>query len=129
MPITAAELPRLRQALALLPPSEATWIADMVEPTWARYQRRLTTRDDAIRQAVALMGASNLTAATEELGRTLKRYLSSSGWKADAQRGGPPHEAPNLHALLFAIASGNNGKPIGQKQLYRIAKGRRTPFA
>ena len=102
--------PRLERIMALIPPDDALWLSERLEPRWRQRARRLDMRNGAIARALELLlpEAGSLYAAA----RTLESALRS-------QRITAPGE---LGAVLREIAMLNENRPLGWRQICSLQK-------
>ncbi|MBV8524165.1 MAG: hypothetical protein JOY71_18915 [Acetobacteraceae bacterium] len=102
--------PRLERIMALIPPDDALWLSERLEPRWRQRARRLDMRNTAITRVLELLlpEAGSLHAAA----RTLESALRS-------QRITAPGE---LGAVLREIAMLNENRPLGWRQICSLQK-------
>ena len=101
---------RLERIMALIPPDDALWLSERLEPRWRQRARRLDMRNAAIARALELLlpEAGSLYAAA----RTLESALRS-------QRISAPGE---LGAVLREIAMLNENRSLGWRQICNLQK-------
>ncbi len=102
-------------------------LSDLIEPPWKRRQRRLDSRDCAIREALNALAPVLATAAPAELCRRLRRYLGGPEWASD--RAASVEPADPWRRRLYLIGVGNEGRALSRETLGRIARGSRTPWS
>jgi hypothetical protein len=84
-----------------------------------RRQRRRDRRDEAIRQAAALVEAESMTGTARAVEIALARYLCAA-WPAQRDAGSPPADAPSLRRALWKIATWGDGEPLAWRQIIRV---------
>jgi len=122
---------RLDRILPMLPPDDAAWLSEQLDPPWKQRARRLDARDAAIREALALLirgGAPSHASAEAELVRRLNRYLSTAAWRTERDLPALPESADPLPRLLHRIARANHGRGLSLGHLPHIRRGERTPL-
>ena len=120
------ETDEVARILAMLPPKDAAYLAQRLQPAWQRRARKLDGRDKTVRDAAAFFGdpTADLTRVAKAIARELDRYLAAA-WRHGQALTELPPEVPRLRAALHRIAVANSGRSIGWRQIVNILRGRR----
>jgi hypothetical protein len=123
--VTMIDGGRLAAILVRLPPNDAEWLTDQLEPAWARRARRLQARDEAVRTAARRFYPGMApTPCAAVLATAIDRYLATT-WPRERDIAELRPEASALRTALHLIAWLNEGRSIGARQIRNVLGGTR----
>ncbi|MFT8247256.1 hypothetical protein [Roseomonas sp. BN140053] len=105
---------RLQRILATLPPDDALFLAQKVEPASLARARRLNERDEVIRSTRAFLPGLLAEAQARTLAQDLFRFLATD-WTNRTDNAGDSYRDK-----LRRIATLNDGKSIKARQILNI---------
>lgn len=83
---------------------------------------RLASRNIWLRKAANLLPDDLLCPKAMALHLEYEKFLSRGQWLSWRELSAPPDEASQLRKALFYVAKYNQGKPLGDRQIYTILK-------
>ncbi|MBV8525010.1 MAG: hypothetical protein JOY71_23300 [Acetobacteraceae bacterium] len=96
--------------MALIPPDDALWLSERLEPRWRQRARRLDMRNAAIGRALELLlsQSGSLYAAARALESALRSHRT--------------RPSDELGMLIREIAMLNENRPLGWRQICSLQK-------
>ena len=103
---------------------EVLFLSERLEPKSRQRQRRLETRDAAVREGWSHFAHLGRTVAARHLERALSLYLATR-WHSDRKLAELPPDADPLRRALYLVASFNDGDTLGWRQMLNVIDGHR----
>ena len=109
---------RLNAVLAILPPADALWLAQHLEPLCQVARRRREARAEALHAAWPVLAPDQLvTPAAKIIARDLGCYLVSA-WREQQHHAELPAAAFERHRVLHCVAVLSGGRALGWRTVF-----------